>query len=217
MQYIFGKAYFFGLQFLVSTNVLIPRPETETLIEIALSKLKDKPEPKILEIGTGSGCISIALAKKLSAQNPQIIATDISSGALKIAEENAKLNQVNEFINFEKTDLVSDITKEKNYDLLISNPPYISEAEFESLQSEVKQEPKLALVGLNNHDGLIYYKQIADLQIKANSFLLELDPGRAKTIKNIFESDGYSNVQILNDLNGLDRFLSAEGKCKTKE
>jgi len=186
--------------------VLIPRPETETLVEIALAELSSVVQSKkILEIGTGSGCISVALACNL--QNAQIIATDISSDCLEVASRNAFLNGVSERISFEQADLVNELHLNQTFDLLISNPPYIAESEFADLQDEVKLEPYLALVGHNNLDGLNYYRRIADLKMKAKIILLEIDSGRAEQIKEIFEQKGFGEVTLLNDLNGQPRFL----------
>jgi release factor glutamine methyltransferase len=205
LQYIQEQAYFFGLKFFVNSSVLIPRPETETLVELAIKLLKDTLKPQILEIGTGSGCISIALAKKLEAQ---IIATDICPEALKVAEQNALIHNVERFIKFEYADLATLECLAMDFDLVISNPPYIAESEFKSLAEEVKNEPYLALVGGN---GLIYYERIAGLDLKTKYILLELDPKRSEEIKKIYEKQSFTEINLIKDLNGLKRYLKA---CK---
>lgn len=199
LQYILKQAYFYGLKFKVNSDVLIPRPETESLVEIALKKLKNTNKPKILEIGTGSGCISIILANFLKKQNPQIIATDILPNCLKIAQENAKMHEVENFISFELADLVSEEHLQADFDLLISNPPYIAEEEFENLAEEVKKEPYTALI---TKGGLECFERIANLNLKTRNILLELDPKRAEAIQKIF---GGGTIYL--DLNGLKRFL----------
>ena len=241
LQYILGKAYFFGLEFAVSSAVLIPRPETEELVNLALCLLnKDKPwslvdkeifeeeaplwqansadhfalnktheshsesktaKPKILEIGTGSGCISVTLATKLPGAS--IIATDISEKCLQVARHNAAFHGVDHQISFLQADLVDECILHSSFDLLISNPPYIAESEFDTLQEEVKHEPLLALIGLNNADGLTYYKRIAQLKVQSELVLLEIDSARAQSIKQIFQQQGFSQTQILSDFNGF--------------
>ncbi len=205
LQYILGEAYFMGLKLKVNQAVLIPRPETETLVELALNLLSSKTNLKILEIGAGSGCISIALAYFLQT-NIQIKSIDICDKALNLAKENAQLNKVNNYINFEKADLMS-FTNNDNWDLLISNPPYINTQEYFELESEVLCEPKLALTGNNNESGLIYYEKIADLKLKSQIILLELDSGRAEAIKQIFDLKSSLDFKIIKDLNNLPRFL----------
>ena len=198
LQYILGQAYFYGLKLKVNSKVLIPRPETELMVEMALQKLKNINKPKILEIGTGSGCISIALASQLQTKNPQIIATDISPDCLQIAQENAQTHKVQSFINFELADLVNEKHLQTNFDLLISNPPYIAEDEFESLSAEVKCEPYIALI---TNKGLECFERIAKLNLKTRHILFELDPKRAEQIQEIFGGTIYL------DLNCFKRFL----------
>lgn len=206
LQYILGEAYFMGLKLKVNQAVLIPRPETETLVELALNLLSSKTNLKILEIGTGSGCISIALAFFLQTNIQIIKSIDICDKALNLAKENAQLNKVNNYINFEKADLMS-FTNNDNWDLLISNPPYINTEEYFELEPEVLCEPKLALTGNNNESGLIYYEKIADLKLKSQIILLELDSGRAEAIKQIFDLKSSLDFKIIKDLNNLPRFL----------
>lgn len=209
LQHLTRQAHFYGLRFEVSNAVLIPRPETEFLVDKALEELQNKKEPKILELGTGSGCISVALAKKLALNSPQIFATDISAEALQIAQSNAAFHEVQKYIQFIQADLVAPKQLTAEYDLLISNPPYISPSEFEALEEEVKKEPSLALVGENNPDGLTYYRRIATLPLRSSAVLLELDHGRAPEIKEIFEESGrFKELRLWTDLNGFWRYLS---------
>jgi release factor glutamine methyltransferase len=219
LQQILGEAYFFGIKLRVNEHVLIPRPETETLVEITLKVLeklifkKQKSAIKILEIGTGSGCISLALSLSSKQMWPeaniQIHAIDISSDALKVAKENASQYQLDKQIIFYKADLLPESLRKESFDLLISNPPYISEAEFVGLEESVKQEPKLALVGNNNTSGLTYFERIAELKVNASCLLFELDPSRIQAIQKIFSNSFYADYEqvALPDLNKHLRFL----------
>lgn len=224
LQYLIGFSEFYGLQIKVNHNVLIPRPETEVLVEEALKAVKNISSPRILEIGTGSGCISLALAKSLSEkttiENLQIYATDISNSALEVAEQNAKELNLKKNIHFVHADILTPELLNQEFDLLVSNPPYISGAEYLGLAPEVKREPCSALVGLlDSHekdDGLACYRKIANLKIKAINFLLELDPSRAELIKGIFQNAGYSNIRFIQDFNGFIRFIYFQNQVQIK-
>ncbi|MDX1920051.1 MAG: peptide chain release factor N(5)-glutamine methyltransferase [Candidatus Caenarcaniphilales bacterium] len=214
LQHLTGMAEFYGLSLKVNKHVLIPRPETEILVEETLKILQNTISPKILEIGTGSGCISLALAKFLKRSNPQITATDISVEALHMAKENTVNLGLEKYINFVQADMVTEELLKTNFDILVSNPPYISHAEFQELAPEVQKEPYLALVGGSRcdveDDGLTYYKKIANLRIKSKSFLLELDSSRAEAIGEIFKQAGYLKISFIKDLNGFIRFIYFE-------
>ncbi len=218
LQYILGEAEFMSLPFVVDENVLIPRPETEILVEKTIQMCKEKFASKdqieVLEFGTGSGCISVSLAKYL--ENARITSLDISRDALKVAEKNAGLNGVDDRIQFINQDCTS--SKIANYfpdkfDVLVSNPPYVSPTDFEDLPEEIKKyEPAVALS--DNRDGLSFYRKIAELSpelIKISGFLmLELGLGQAVAVKEIFVKTSFNNINIFQDLNEIDRILFCE-------
>lgn len=201
LQYIVHNQYFYGNKFYVDENVLIPRADTEILVEEVLKKLT--AESKVLDLCTGSGCIAVSLKK---AKNTiDVTASDISSNALTIAMINAKINNVN--VNFVKSDLFANINQK--YDIIVSNPPYIKKADMDCLQEEVKCEPALALDGGN--DGLDFYKQII---LNAKSYLnkngavaLEIGYNQAEEVKNILEENNYKNIKIIKDYGNNDRVV----------
>lgn len=196
IAYILGYKYFYGLNFKVNKNVLIPRPETELLIDSI-----QRPTLKILDIGTGSGCIAISLGKKL--KNAQIIATDISQLALNMAKKNAKLNNVKN-IKFIKSNLFKNI-KDRNFDAIIANLPYVKKSWNDK---SIKYEPKCALysgkLGLNHYFRLL--EQIKKYEINTKYIFLEIDPEQVEKLKEkttaFFPN---SKIQIKKDLNSLDR------------
>jgi len=201
LQYIVHNQYFYGNKFYVDENVLIPRADTEILVEEVLKKLT--AESKVLDLCTGSGCIAVSLKK---AKNTiDVTASDISSNALTIAMINAKINNVN--VNFVKSDLFANINQK--YDIIVSNPPYIKKADMDCLQEEVKCEPALALDG--GSDGLDFYKQII---LNAKSYLnkngavaLEIGYNQAEEVKNILEENNYKNIKIIKDYGNNDRVV----------
>ena len=199
VQYIVNKAYFCGLPLYVDENVLIPRFDTEVLVEEVLN-LGDKNK-KILDVCTGSGAIAIAL-KKLG-KFERVDALDISEEALKIAKKNAKALECD--INFLKSDMFSSLTSENKYDIIVSNPPYIQSHIVDSLERQVKDfEPRLALDG--DIDGMKFYKIIAknfmNFLSPGGILALEIGYDEASDIKNLFED---KKVIIKKDLAGLDR------------
>lgn len=213
LSYVLNARYFFGLRFEIDQSVLIPRPETEFLVERALEYLKKYNNSRILEIGTGSGCICISLAHELKKLklSTSIISTDISPDAIKIAEKNALTHKVKDLIEFKLADIYHG--KPENFDLIISNPPYISTNEYELLGDEVKKEPYEALVGVqDNTDGMYFYQRLyeklRDKHLQTSALLLELDPKRALSTKIIFE-EFFEDIHILTDMNAKERFLFA--------
>jgi len=211
-QYILGKAHFYGNEFLVSKDVLIPRPETEELIELTLNKIheiKDK-RLKILDIGTGSGCIAVTLAKYL--KNADICAIDFSSVAIEIAKKNAKMHNVE--INFILMNyLTESIAKihDSDFDIIISNPPYISSEEKNVIDNQVKNfEPKMALF-VSEEDPLVFYRKIAkdaELHLAKDGFLfLEINQKFGQETLKLF-SEKFTKPQLLKDLSGNDRFVT---------
>ena len=208
IQYIINNAWFYGRDFFVDKNVFIPRPESERLIEEAINFLSDFDSPKILEIGTGSGCLSITLAIELRNSNVQSI--DISKKAINVAKINSEKFHVNN-ISFQKLDfLKSQMKTFHNFDLLISNPPYIPKKDMESLMPEVRNfEPHIALT--DNSDGLEFYRKLSsDLPyILRNNGIGIFEVGLSshpKDAKKIFTNIGRS-IKLLKDYNGDDRLL----------
>lgn len=200
LQYILGYTEFYGYRIEVTPDVLIPRPETEFLIETIHKQISNPL--RIIDIGTGSGAIAIVL-KKLFPQ-AEVVAVDISFQALKVAQANADLNEVE--INFIHTDIYS--MELGNFDLIVSNPPYITEEEYSKLPIEVKEfEPQLALVG--QESGLYFYRKIIELSNEilnpCGSIYFEIGENQAKDIEDISKHHNYSNVKTIKDLAGKDR------------
>ena len=200
LQYILGETEFYGCKIKVNPDVLIPRPETELLVE----KLVQENVNSILEIGTGSGAIAIALAKQM--KNVQIEATDISEKALNTARQNAELNNVS--INFMQSDIFENI--KNKYDIIVSNPPYISKKEYDNLAPEIKDyEPEISL--LAKEEGLFYYKKIfenaKDYLTEKGKIYFEIGYNQAEKIKEIAKENGFDEINVFKDLNGFDRIV----------
>lgn len=220
LQYILGETEFMSLPFKVAPGVLIPRPETELLVERVINTYKsvyrNEQEIDVLDIGTGSGNIAISVARNLL--NSHVWAIDISEEALKIAQENAVLNDVSDRIVFKRSDLTkvdafADLAK---YNIVVSNPPYVSQEEYENLPPEIKEyEPKSALWA--GEDGLIYYKALENKlrQIcKENAYIiLELGADMGESVLELFSSKVYSDRQIFNDLADKPRLIQIQ-YCK---
>ncbi|MFP4456548.1 MAG: peptide chain release factor N(5)-glutamine methyltransferase [Clostridia bacterium] len=205
IQYLLGNQEFYGLNFYVNEYVLIPRPETELLVELLVRNLKNK-DVNILDIGTGSGAIAIALAKNL--ERSKIIAIDISKEALEVAKRNAKENKVDRGIEFIRSDLFSNLGKTK-FNCIVSNPPYISKEEMKILPKNVANEPKEALYG--GEDGLFFYKEIVN---KGYNFLqdkgilaFEIGSNQGKQVEEIMAQKGFRNIDVIKDYNNLDRII----------
>jgi len=216
LPYILGKTEFMGFEFRVMPDVLIPRPETEILVETAckyshiayrISHIVD-----ILELGTGSGCIAVSLAKLLP--NANITATDISEKALKIACYNAQLNNVSDKIKFIQSNLFTNYQLPfTNYDIIISNPPYVASGEIENLQPEIRYEPRIALDG--GCGGLDFYRRIiaeAPHYLKENGFLImEMGYSQAEEIKNILKISGnFEIIEVVKDYSQIERVIIAK-------
>lgn len=211
LQYLIGQTEFMSLPFHVDSRCLIPRPETEilvqTIFDICQSDFSAGEQIRILDIGTGSGNIAISLAHEFL--NAQIEAIDSSQEALQIAQENALLNQVESQISFTNTDIYQ-FSAAENFNILVSNPPYISEEEFTQLPAEVKQfEPAGALFG--GKDGLDFYRVIASkafaLLAPQSWVVLEIGYLQADSVTQLFSGAGFQKIQCKKDLNGLDRIL----------
>ena len=205
IQYLIGYVDFYNYKIKVNENVLIPRFETELLIDKSIKYLKKKVIKKAIDICTGSGCIAITLNKEL---NISFDACDISNPALTLAKENAKENNAN--IKFFKIDVLNDHIKEK-YDLIVSNPPYVKKDEYTSL--ETKYEPQIALFANNN--GLEFYeaiiKEAKNILNKKVIIIFEIGATIANDIKNIvLNYYPESNIIVEKDFNNLDRFMFIE-------
>jgi release factor glutamine methyltransferase len=218
LQYILGHQEFWSINFKVDPRVLIPRPETELLVEQSLSTLAEKTfeqNPSVLEIGTGSGAIAIALAKEV--KHIFLVATDISRDALVLAKENAQSAGVQNRIQFVNGDLLGPFHCSKGkeaFDLILFNPPYIIRSGIESLAKEVRDyEPVIALDG--GEDGLEFYRrlisQVPSSLREGGWLLLEVGQGQAETVtKQIQESGTFLEPQILTDLAGIERVVKAQ-------
>lgn len=208
VQYITNKQEFMKLSFYVDNNVLIPQPDTEIIVQEIIEKYENK-QCKVLDLCTGSGAISIALAKYIEDAN--VFASDISSKAIQIAKLNAEKNLVHKRITFIESNMFENIF-EREFDVIVSNPPYIETGVIESLDTQVKNEPILALDG--GEDGLEFYKIIAN---KAYKFLkdngklfLEIGYNQRETVTNILlATEKYEHIYSKKDLGGNDRLIVA--------
>lgn len=214
LQYVIGETEFYGLTFIVNRSVLIPRPETEELVEWILSDLR-KPKIsieglKIIDIGTGSGCIPISLKKNLP--EAQLYALDISTEALGVSKQNAALNQT--MVNFIQADILNLLNKQpsdEKFGIIVSNPPYVTDAEKKQMLPNVLQhEPHLALFVPDN-DPLIFYKAIADFAIKhldtTGSLYLEINENLGEETVQLLKQMGFKNIELRQDLSGKDRMI----------
>ena len=206
IAHIINSKFFWKYKFFVNKNVLIPRPETELVIEQSLSILPEKSKKNILEIGTGSGCIAISLFKERP--NCRIVAIDKSTKAIKVAKKNAEIHQVGKKINFLNIDVDKYIGNK--YDIIISNPPYIKNCELLSLDKDVKlNEPKIALSG--GFSGLeVFFKIInkCDRLLKNNGMLiLEIGHKQGNNLKKYLKLKGFNQIKTYKDLSGKDRCL----------
>lgn len=214
IQYIINYQEFMGFDFYVDKNVLIPRADTENLVEEVLYifdriyKEKNK-EIKVLDLCTGSGAIAVSLAKLLK-KRIQIYASDVSEKALKVAEKNSIKNDVS--IIFLKSNLLSDISEDYKFDIIVSNPPYIETETIKTLSEEVKNEPVIALDG--GEDGLDFYRTIikdAKKYLTEDGFLaFEIGYNQKKSVEKIFSENQYRNIYSKKDLAGNDRIVVAQ-------
>ncbi|MGB2804676.1 MAG: peptide chain release factor N(5)-glutamine methyltransferase [Candidatus Zixiibacteriota bacterium] len=214
LQYIIGSTEFFGLEFQVNENVLIPRPETETLVETVIALLRDCHQPKIVDLGTGSGAIAISLAKNVTGSS--VFATDISPDALKVAEENARRNEVEDRIDFLCGDLFEPLKDRKLkglVDCVASNPPYVSQEEFGGLPKEVRDyEPIVALK--TDQEGTSFHGKIIENSLdflKVNGILiLEVGLGQAGRVAGLIrDRKEFKDAEIKKDLGGIERVVLA--------
>lgn len=209
IQYIYGDTYWYGMTLKVTPDVLIPRPETEELVDLIV---KENPasDLRVLDVCTGSGCIAVALAKALDF--PVVDATDISDKALTVAKENASLQKVK--VNFFKADALNLTDNgEERYDIIVSNPPYVMESEKARMDRNVLDyEPALALF-VPDDDALKFYKAIAifakDALSEKGRLYFELNPLTAEVLTKWMTAEGWNEVQTLPDMYGKTRFMSA--------
>jgi release factor glutamine methyltransferase len=211
IQYILGETEFYGLPFLVNENTLIPRPETEELVEWILESTKYEEQStklNVLDIGTGSGCIAISLAKNLP--SAQVSAIDVSEKALATAHKNAEINKVE--VNFILKNILETKVLDEKYDIIVSNPPYVRNLEKEEIKPNVLEyEPHLALF-VEDNDALLFYRKIAELAKKNLSengkLYFEINQYLGKETVRLLEGMDFKNVILKKDVYGNDRMIS---------
>jgi release factor glutamine methyltransferase len=211
LQYIIGKADFYGSQFIVNNLVLIPRPETEILVDRVIVQNKSRKQLRILDIGTGCGIIPIVLA--LHILDATIFAIDNSADAIEVAKQNAEMNNVAERIEFLTSDIFSAQFAEDSFDIIVSNPPYVSLTEYGTLQKEiVDYEPKQAVTDMGS--GMKFYSYISE---KAKSWLkqdgklyFEVGKDQYETVKMFMSDNGFKNITAVKDLLSIDRIVIGE-------
>jgi release factor glutamine methyltransferase len=215
IQHILGEAHFYGMNLVVSPDTLIPRPETEELVHLILQNHRGQQGLKIIDIGTGSGCIAVALAKGLS--NSEVWAMDVSSSALSVARENARLYR--QQINFVQGDILEwDMVfgAEQQFDVIVSNPPYITPKEKEMMHPNVLQyEPHLALF-VEEEAPLLFYDYIADFALShlldTGSLYFEINQYLGLETADMLRKKGFVDVRLLKDINAVDRMIVAKKK-----
>lgn len=223
-QYLIGKQEFWGLEFEVTPAVLIPRPETEHVIEVALERLGSRgfkinmetgaPSPPLLiaDVGTGSGCLAIALAHELP--HSEVLATDISAAAIEVARRNATRLGVSDRVTFLPTDLLTSIHDDRSFDVIVSNPPYIGRCEASQLPREVREhEPDAALFG--GQTGIEIYARLVEQSAarlrRRGILVLELGYNSADHVRGLLQGQpAWVNVSVTNDLAGVPRVIAAE-------
>lgn len=208
IQYIVGEARFHGMNLKVKPGVLIPRPETEELVDVIIDDNKDREDLKVLDLCTGSGCIAIALARNLPFS--KVTGVDFFDEAVEVAQENSDLLKTR--INVVKADIFGWEPADK-FDIIVSNPPYVMDSEAMTMEKNVlNYEPHEALF-VRDDDPLVFYSRIADIakkSLKENGRLyFEINPLTAGSLKKLIESKGFDNVTLLHDSSGKQRFLSA--------
>ncbi len=212
LQYILGKTEFYGLPFFVDSSVLIPRPETEILVERVIKSVKESNNENIsiLDIGTGSGCIAITLAKKLP--ECRVVGIDISSDALEVAKRNAGLNEVN--VEFIRRDVLKEMKVKQPFEIIVSNPPYISSSEMKEIEPELlEHEPHIALT--DGNDGLEFYRRYSELfkDILAidGEFFVEFGYGQSDDVRRLFTMN--FDCTVYNDLADIPRVIYGKHKA----
>ncbi len=208
-QYIIGTVEFYGLEFKVSPAVLIPRPETEILVEAVINSVNKEDELRIMDIGSGSGNISIAIAVNLP--NAFVTGIEISESAIKVAEENLKKYDLNKRVSFLNYDILSVNRDElSDYDIIVSNPPYVSKADYGKVQKEIlNYEPDIAVTDFD--DGYKFYREIISLSaqiLKPNGkIFLEIAQGQSKKISEFMKENNFKEISIVQDYQKIDRVI----------
>ncbi|NNK82549.1 MAG: peptide chain release factor N(5)-glutamine methyltransferase [Flavobacteriaceae bacterium] len=217
IQYILGQTEFYGLKFKVNDSVLIPRPETEELVDWIIKASISKDKIRILDIGTGSGCIAISLAKHLP--NAKVLALDISSKALKVAQENAKQNDVD--VEFMHKNILSIpnyfLDSQDRFDIIVSNPPYVRQSEKTEMKPNVlENEPHIALF-VDDDDALQFYKAIVQLSVnnlnKNGMLFFEINEYLGNEMIKLLQKFEFENIDLKQDLFGKDRMIKATKKA----
>ena len=210
IQYILGETEFYGLRFFVNENTLIPRPETEELVDLILNEnSKNKiPNSKILDIGTGSGCIAVSLAKNLP--EAKVFALDVSEKALETAKKNAEINKVE--VEFLHQSILETEDLKQEFDIIVSNPPYVRNLEKQEIKKNVLEyEPHLALF-VEDNDPLIFYRKIAQLAQKNLSdngkLYFEINQYLGKETSELLQDLGFQKIELIKDVYGNDRMIS---------
>jgi len=205
LQYITGRQEFFSLEFAVTPDVLIPRPETELIVEIAIAALQYNPAPRLTDICTGSGCIAVSILDAVPTATA--IAVDLSAAALRIARQNAERHHVDGRLQLRRSDLFSDLPAGEPYDLIVSNPPYVSDEEMKSLPREVRFEPSQALAA--GHDGLVVIRRLlndAPRHLRpGGQFIFEIGYGQDEAVRDLIDQTSWELIEIKKDLQGIPR------------
>lgn len=212
VQYLLGKTHFYGLEFEVNENVLIPRPETEELVDwiVSNNQMTKSTNPlRILDIGTGSGCIAISLAKNIP--NAEVFAIDISEKALATAQKNAEINQVN--VTFIHKNILGTEDLEQQFDIIVSNPPYVRNLEKEEIKKNVlDNEPHLALF-VEDNNALVFYRKISELAKQSLSpngqLFFEINQYLGKEMIALLEKMNFKNIELRKDIYGNDRMTKS--------
>ncbi len=212
LQYITGHQEFFKLDFEVTPDVLIPRPETELIIETALELWRDDPQPYFGDIGTGSGCIAISLLHELPAA--RAMATDASRAALRVAQRNAARHGVLDRLELLESDCFSAVPVTERFSLIVSNPPYVADDELKSLQREVRYEPRAALAA--GPDGLSVIRRLLGgarpFLRSGGYFVFEIGFGQSEAVEDLIDQRVWKLREIRADLQGIPRTFVLEGK-----
>lgn len=211
LQYITNVQEFMGMEFFVDENVLIPRPDTEILVEDVLSIIGKQENLSVLDMCTGSGAIAVSIAKNTN--NCKVYAVDISKNALEVAKKNAIKNEVDEKIEFINSNMFENIDINKKFDIIVSNPPYIETDTIKQLDIQVQNEPKIALDG--GFDGLYFYRNIlanSKKYLKENGTIaMEIGYNQRKSVTDLFRTQ-YKNIYCKKDLAGNDRVIVCNAK-----
>lgn len=206
VSYLTGSREFYSNEYHVTEDVLVPRPETEILVEHGIALIEEVDAPQVLELGTGSGVIAISIA--LSVPQSQVVAVDISQAALGVAQKNADRLGVIDRLSFLRSDMFANIPDQK-FDLICSNPPYIPSEDLKNLGEEVKQEPQLALDG--GTDGLDFYriltKEAPNYLKQGGSLILEIGYDQGEAVTNLGLENGFQECQIIKDYADKDRVV----------